>query len=168
MNKDINAFIAHRTEALATVYLTRRQDVTVTPFQRGHLDLFVTVTPDEDESPRGFLNLGVIAWGTDKALDSTAAADQFANAKWRNKSKRQRDETIYYFPVILMLFSMVNDEGYFAWVTEPSTRQGAGGPTLAHLERLTFSKLDRGVLDKIIAKVKAWYGSFASELLVAK
>jgi hypothetical protein len=161
-----NAFIAHRTEALARVFLTRRQDITVLSFEERHLDLFASIEPRPADPVRGFMGFGVIRWGTDRVLPTEAAATQYANTRWRAETKKEKERTVYFLPVLLLLFSMEDDQGYYAWVTEPCVGEGDGFPKLKVVEQLDCTGLERGSLDDIVSRVKEWYTHLAPALLV--
>jgi hypothetical protein len=166
MHQPNNAFIGHRTEALAKVFLTRRPDIVALPFEHGDLDLFVSIDPHPEDSIRGFTGFGVILSGTDRALPTEEAATQYANAAWRARTKNAKAKTVYFLPVVLLLFSMEKDQGYYAWVTEPYVDEREGLPKLKVVDRLVCTKLERDSLDEIVSRVKDWYANLASAIMV--
>src|SRR4051812_34675693 len=113
MNQE-NSMVEQRSELLARVFLTRRLNINVHPFgdkaDEG-IDFICTLNHDRVE---GFLPFGVLVWGTAKELATEADATAFG----RQKKKAIKQET-FFIPVIVLLFSMHNDEGYFSWLVEP-------------------------------------------------
>jgi hypothetical protein len=144
-----SALVGERSELLARVALTRRLNIDVLNFgaksDQG-IDMIGTI---KDQEVQGFLPFGVVVWGTTGALETSAEADHFG----RKKVKDLKD-TSYFMPVIALLFSMQNDEAYFAWLVEPDTKSGR----LMNWARPHFKPFGQKQLDLMIRKIVNWYG----------
>jgi hypothetical protein len=160
MDKTGNAFIENRTLALASVYLTRRDDLELVSFHSGGLDLMVRIISG---SPGYEQYFGVILHGTTDPLASNEDADRYLTHRARNRKNRTA-VPIVSFPVISIVFSMPNDEGYYGWSAEPIVDE-EGGPTLKSNPKPACSRLDRKALDQIVAKVEAWYDRLFATLV---
>jgi hypothetical protein len=161
---DRNEFIRHRTEALATVFLTRRPDIQITSFGSG-IDLFARIIPSKQDGPVGFFGFGVKLAGTGISLPDEDAANRYGRHLVPNKiSGREREYAQYYFPVLTLLFTMDEDRGYYAWVTEPILVPSQGKPHLRRVTNLEFRSVHRATLDEIVERVKSWYKALAKEI----
>jgi hypothetical protein len=151
-------FIAERARALALMHLTRRQDLVITESRRdGGLDFIVTIAkPEEEKSLRQF---GVFLRGSKAA----ATEEQLDQALLPTMQSLQRLGQFPY-PACLLYFTMDDDEGYFTWVVEPDIENEALR-LLSHGEA-HCRKLDRAVLDEIVARVDRWYDSFFGRIVV--
>ena len=64
-------------------------------------------------------------------------------------------------PVVVLLFSMLKDEAYFAWLVKPCNDTGK----LLHQKHLEFFAFDVGQLDRMTRAIKKWYGMISHEVL---
>lgn len=150
---NISKTVGRRSELLAQVALTASLDVDVYPFDVGgqsRMDMVCTIRPEVERDVQGFMPFGVVLWGTAKELKTAEDATKFA------KSHRKIDPqkmVVYSIPVIALLFSMVNDAGYFAWVAEPEKES----ERLLHRKDLDFTSFDKKQLDRLILRIKKWY-----------
>jgi hypothetical protein len=148
--------IEHRTQALATVFLTGRNNVEVIPLQDlGDLSMICRILTDEDDSDMIF---GVIHGGTSEPL-SERSAERYLNSRFRAlKAVKQ-----YPFPVLILLFSMQSDDGFFCWRMEPDVSEGF--PVLIRNDRMTCEKANRTSLDSIVERVRAWYAAYYNKIV---
>jgi hypothetical protein len=151
--------IAERAELLARVFLTRREDVRVLPFGADNLAFFASIHSHKTTEVKGFCGFGVMVWGTEKALADDAEATKYMARKWMQLQKDAKGSTFYYFPVIILLFSMVNDTGYYAWPFEPSEEDER--PKLLQHTELRAEKFDKRKLDHVVERVLSWYERFS-------
>src|SRR4051794_22148845 len=103
-------WIAGRSQALAIVYLTRREDVTVKPQtdQEWGTDLVVFVNHEDRREERKF---GAFYYGTNSLLTEAQA-----NKTLTGKIKRELKGRKFPYPVCLFDFSMVTNEAFYAWL----------------------------------------------------
>jgi hypothetical protein len=145
--------VGRRSELLAQVALTASLDIDVHPFDVGgknNIDLVCTIRPEVERGPQGFMPFGVLLSGTAKELKTGEDATKFAKSHWKLDPQKR---VVYSIPVIALLFSMVNDAGYFAWVAEPEKES----EHLLHRTDLDFSTFDKKQLDRLIIQIKKWY-----------
>lgn len=157
------ALVAYRADILAKVALTRRPDVRLSKFDIGQLksdstpqvDLIGTIIPDADDDVAGVF--AVTVWGTDKAIPTEEAATRWMSKRWRDNLTTGKN-TVFHLPSIALLFSMVGDTGYYAWILEPESDPEKSIAQLVFAEeRLTGRPMDAKALDTIINKIKGWY-----------
>lgn len=147
MSRGYASLIEHRVEALAYVFLTRRQDLEViTLGEMGDLDLLVRLHTEPQEREQIF---GVILKGTSREL-----TEQNASRKLASRMK-QKDLKKYAFPVLIVLFTMQGDEGFSAWRSEPVIE--GDFPRIRTHGRPSCKRFDKGELDRIVEQVKTWY-----------
>jgi hypothetical protein len=151
-------FVGERARALATVYLTRRDDLVVTKAGPGTgLDLLIFITKKEREpSVRQF---GVFLRGA-KGPVTEARADRILRPTMQSFLRVGP----FPYPVSLFYFTMEDDQGYYTWVAEPAVE--AGQPQLRMHEAAHCPKLDAGALGEIVEKVDRWYDAFFSRIAV--
>ncbi len=150
--------IGRRSEMLATVVLTRRLNVDVHSFgerDKG-IDLICTIRPDPDDKKQGFFPFGVFVRGTAKELDSEEDANKFGHSH-----KKIVGSETFFMPVIVLLFSMQKDEGYFSWLVRPDKHSDK----LHHCAELEFAQFDARQLDKMISEIKKWYHRLESRII---
>jgi hypothetical protein len=143
----LDRFIEDRTRSLASVYLTRRDDLLVVEAPRGAgVDLHAIIRTGQGRPERRF---GIVLEG--RKADLTAAR---ANASVQSTlDMLGRREFAY--PVALFLFRMENDRGFFTWVVEPLITEQ--GPLLYPHATASFADLDTNAVNQIVAAVNAWY-----------
>lgn len=140
--------IAERAQSLALVLLTRREDLDIAESRADvGFDLLVTLRPGPKPGVRQF---GVELWGRWPRL----AADQATKVLQPRLQKLLRHAPFPY-PVVVFVFTMEDDRGWYAWSAEPSvTDQGA--ELIQHGEP-SCHPLDAQALDEIIDAVDRWY-----------
>ncbi len=145
-------FLEERTERLAEIYLTRRDDLTV--IRQGlplGTDLLVSVQQDGHDVGRYF---GVMLKGLMNQISGVNI-----DARWVN-APAVRDIP---FPLCLFVFVMEGDQGYWKWIQEPAVQARRSelifntDTTLRRLDNTEPPKTEE--LTKIISAVNAWYDS---------
>jgi hypothetical protein len=152
MSKAQSVMEEHRTQALATVFLTGRNNVDVIPIGelRG-LDMICRILTDEDDAEMVF---GVI-YGV---LGGPIANERWAEKWLAEHSRELKTSKKYPFPVLILLISLQSGEGVFSWRMEPAVSEGI--PILILNERLACEKATRAGLDSILKRVRSWYAAY--------
>jgi hypothetical protein len=157
MAKEQSFMLEHRTQALTTVFLTGRNNVEVISLPGlGELDMLCRIVSTEEQYDMLF---GVIQKGTSEALTSQRLADVHLNSRFRGLRVVKR----YPFPVLVVLFSMLSDDGYYSWRMEPDISDGA--PILVLNERLRCEKATKAGLDFVVDKIQAWYAAYYTQFV---
>jgi hypothetical protein len=144
-------FIEQRTRSLATVYLTRRDDLLITEApQESGLDLIVTIQARKGAPERKF---GIILRGTRSDVTADAADDIL------QPTVEALDGCAYPYPVCLFLFCMESDRGYYTWIAEPLVTH-EDSPVLRHRGQSACAELDTAAVNHIAVSVLAWYDAF--------
>jgi hypothetical protein len=148
-------FIEQRTRSLATIYLTRRDDLIVTESDEEAIDLKVVVKSRKEGTGRKF---GVVLRG----IKNDVSADQ-ANAIL-HPTMEALSTRAFPFPVCLFFFRMENDEGFVTWVSEPVVT-GEGNPHLEHRTEASCEPLDTDAINRLVGEVSAWYDAFSANVV---
>jgi hypothetical protein len=157
-------YVAERAEALAAIYLTRRDDLEVVPVSRydrtAGYDLLVRM---RNQGYCDDVSFGVETKGTRSKRSAT-----------------KRDFTVNYtrnqlhsaeLPVCVFLFSVDDEQGFYRWLHEPViTPEGrailrlnvdVGWETFGQRDhvrvRTRFDILDDRAVDRLVSDVKDWY-----------
>lgn len=136
-----------RAEAMAYLLLTARRDLDVlTQTKDGLRPLydFVATLTGRGRGLRQF----VVEVASAVEISTPAVANQRFASKMRALAKAGP----YPFPALFFAFSMRDDRGYTAWVSEP----GVDGELVLHT-RPAFHPLDPAALDEIVKSVDTWY-----------
>ena len=151
MSESIAQFIAHRVEALAYVSLTRRPDVTVTRLgEAGELDLLANIRALRSRQMR---YVGVTVKGTARHLDEADASKVLRTAF--RADERSGGPIQYPFPVVALVFSMDDDQGFFQWRVKPSVRDGV--PTLEAAGTFDCKRFTKAQFDSAVDAANEWY-----------
>jgi hypothetical protein len=157
MTKEQSFMIEHRTRALATVFLTGRNNVEVIRLpDLGELGMLCRVVSDGEQYEMPF---GVIQKATSEPLASERLAEMHLNSRFRALKAVKK----YPFPVLIVLFSMQSDDGYYSWRMEPEISEGA--PVLILNERFTCEKATRTGLDSVVERVRSWYAVYYKQMI---
>lgn len=148
MTRDMREFFEHRAEALATVYLTRRDDLVVNRVvsPAGAADFLVELTPEGESTGRVF---GVRV----RAFEHAVHGPDELKVPLSGAAAAVSDAPM---PYCAFVFTMQDDRGYFSWLKEPATTPRSG-PGLKAVREARWSKLDDGGMDRLVARVNAWY-----------
>ena len=152
MSKTEAWYVSQRAEALAMMYLTRRDDLVVShPVVDSGIDFVVQLLEDGAISGRMF---GIQL----KAADSSDGMEKRLRAAVRGVLAKQgsvfRDLP---FPVCLFFFAVDKDIGYYAWLVEPAGESGA--LRIATSDPDEFRELNDESIDRIITGVRHWYAA---------
>jgi hypothetical protein len=162
MPKTIAAFVGQRAELLAQVVLTRRKDVHILALGEKAdvgIDLIAhTMTPIPGLQANPYF--GVQIKGTAKPLDDKNAANRMANLVVRSTTAN----AFILAPIILMIFSMEGDQGYWGWVMEPFV-DGSNSPTLHRPVRMQMTEISSETLDDLVSRVISWFDAMGKILL---
>jgi hypothetical protein len=141
MRTDLQAYINERARHLAFTHLAWQQSFWVDRNQDPKLALDLTVTVLQEGQPTGRI-FGVLA----KAVENILEQPPSQNVLQLYPEIREIQELP--FPVYLMLFSMVNDRGYYCWLKPLTTQDG-----------LSWQLVDNDGMQSIGQDVNAWYSS---------
>lgn len=147
-------YITQRSEALAIVHLTRRDDFTVAkaPSPDSDLDLLVTVGPKTQSSGRIF---GVVL---DPLLTTDLPSDSNGTLSLPPDSAPSPFLADIPFPVCCLRFVVDCDYGYYRWLVEPTINQ-AHQATLSIAATQEFKKLTNDELEAIANTINHWYNA---------
>jgi hypothetical protein len=149
-------FLADRVRAMATVLLTRRDDLTITETKQSTgLDFHVYIGR-EDKSMR--LALGVLLRGVSSPVTAAQANQVLGPTMGQFQGMRK-----FTYPVCLFFFTMREEQAYFAWLAEPVLT--GGGPKLVHHAQANCVELTDELLDQVIGHVVAWYDAVETVLI---
>jgi hypothetical protein len=158
------SLIENRARILAMVQFTSRPDLQASDFpEDGGIDLLVRIISDGPGYQKLF---GVKLFGATSPFPDSDRANRFLRtANWVNK-KEGKSSSKFALPVIILVFSMVDDKGYFAWSIEPIVDR-TGGPKLKVHESLTCAPFNRSTLATIVKRVNEWHDSLVALLETA-
>jgi hypothetical protein len=145
-----NYFVEHRVKALANVFLMSRNSIVtyeVTNF--GEVDLLARYLPEGDTYEKLF---AVILKGTTQPLPDEHHATNFLNSWAKQGYKRIQ---LFPFPVMILAFSMQNDDGYYAWRLEPTC--SLGGAQLRYNRSFSPQRANKKGLDSVSKLIDDWY-----------
>jgi hypothetical protein len=150
-------FLAERARALATVILTRRNDLTVaeTKADTG-LDYHVYIAREEDQVRAMF---GVLLRAV-MAPVTTEHANKVLGPTMGSFQRMGR----FAYPVCLFFFTLREDQAFYTWLAEPVLAED-GSPRLVQHQQADCKALDDQALDAIVGRVVAWYDALAGELV---
>ena len=153
MNRQFKTWFAReRARALATVLLTRRDELTV---EDGRPDSGLDFTVSVSHGNRPF-GVAVAATISPVAPEAVARIVQPA-------VRAVQTAGAFHFPVCIFFFTVKNDQGCYAWVYEPRLTS-AGEPRLAVHHGAHCQPLDDAALETILASVNQWYDAFDAKI----
>jgi hypothetical protein len=156
-------YVAKRAKLLATLVLTRQKDVRPVEFHAESdigVDLIVAL-PSFGEGKSGEpirSALGVEIMGTDDPLETEVEATAYAN-----RHREDRPAGFFLGPIVLFLFSMDGDKGYFSWIMEPKIAKE--GPTLTRAALFDMTKITKTSTEVIFRESAAWFEAMYQTLL---
>lgn len=162
MSNSIAEFVGQRAELLAKVVLTRRKDIHILDLGEKAdvgINLIAQImTPIVGLPANPYF--GVQVKGTANPLDDNKAANRMANHVVRDMTAR----AFLLTPIILMIFSMEGDQGYWGWVMEPFV-DGPNNPSLHRTARMEMTEISNESLDDLCSKVISWFETMGNVLL---
>ena len=149
-------FIADRVQALATVVLTRRDDLVVTETKQSTgLDYHVFV--DREDKPMR-LAFGVFLRGVSAPVTAGHANEVLGPTVGQFQGMRK-----FTYPVCLFFFTMREEQAFFSWLAEPRVTEA--GPKLVHHDRANCVPLTDDLLDQVVEQVVSWYDAVETVLI---
>jgi hypothetical protein len=147
-------FVSARSEALAGLLLTSREDVKVRSERKTDdgVEFLVEVKKGEGPSMRMF---AVQVKGTVSvdASQWTAAVQHLF---------RLAPKSIF-MPACLFLVNVRDNRSFYSWVAEPVVEDN--GAKLRFVQAPAFRALDRQAVDEIVGRVNAWYDVLPLQLM---
>jgi hypothetical protein len=157
-------YVGRRAELLAQLVLTRRKGVSVLSLGSGDvgIDLVAHLPPIPVQ---GFVkpiqpSLAVLVKGTSEELDRVEDASAYARESWKPRSANP----LILSPVVVLLFSMEGDQGFYSWLEKPRLYP-EGAPGLVFLEKPDKIKSTLKSIEHVFDEVEAWYTRMAQILL---
>lgn len=149
-------FVAERSEALAGLLLTSRDNVRVQKERKldDGVDFLVGISTGEQLSTRLFV---VQVKGT----TSSNPNDWMQNVKQLFK----RGGSPVFLPACVFVVNVRDNRSQYAWVAEPVVE--ASGAKLVFHEDGQFQGLDTSTVTEIVERVKSWYDALPKEVVSA-
>ncbi|HBE19012.1 MAG TPA: hypothetical protein DEG17_23770 [Cyanobacteria bacterium UBA11149] len=146
-------YIGQRSESLALMYLTRRDDLIISRQQQNaSLDFLVTLLKDGNYTGRIF---GVQV----KATVSTPKLIEHKDIVEIEMDLGLSQFMIEFpFPVCLFFFTLANGQGYYKWILEPVMVEG-------NYSKLTlnnsndFYRINNEGISNLVSTANGWYDS---------
>lgn len=147
-----SAFIESRAFSLASVVLTRRDDLELTTFRSGRLDIMARVASG-DASREKYFGVGLHA--SAERLASPKEADRHLAAEMKRRGA-EAVPILLPFPALALDFSMPDDAAFYTWTNEPAL-DAEGAAMIRTVLAPACAKFDRKALDRVVEQVKDWY-----------
>ena len=155
-NETKEHFIADRVRALATIILTRRDDLTIAETKQSTgLDYHVYI--DREDKPMR-LAFGVLLRGV-----STPMTPENANKVLGPTMGHFQGLRKFTYPVCLFFFTMRDEKAYFSWLAEPVLTDA--GPKLVHHDKANCVELTDELLEQVVEGVVNWYDAVETLLI---
>lgn len=149
-------FLTDRLRVLATVILTRRDDLTITETRQSTgLDLHITI--DREEKPMR-LAFGVLLRGVSSPMTAENVNKVLGPTMGQFQGLRK-----FTYPVCLFFFTMRDEQSYFSWLAEPTLT--GSGPKLAHHAKADCTPLTDDLLGQVIERIVGWYDAVETVLI---
>lgn len=155
MNKNTPWYIEQRADALALVYLTRRDDLVVrqTTHHDMGVDYMIEIVKDAHPTGRIF-GLQLKAYLTEGQGNILQKKIGVMYEQWMEELP---------FPLCLFLFIMESNEGHYMWLSEPIVK-GDHQPKLQINKQGVLERLDNDALERIVSSVNTWYDALKVSL----
>jgi len=141
-------FVVDRSEAVAGLLLTSRDDVRVRSENKkdNGVDFLVEVNTGESLSTRLFV----------VQVKGTISSDK---TKWIQGVEElfRASEGSFYLPACVFVVNVRDNNSWYAWIAEPLIEKKKA--SLRFLPPGDFYNLDRTAVDQIVERVKAWYSA---------
>ncbi len=151
-------YVTERSEALAGILLTSRNDVRI--WKKTQLDdrLLFHVAIDTGDPVSSATQLFVVQ------VKGTMSADP---NEWTQDVNRffKTPGHVLHLPVCVWVVNVRENKAYFAWVAEPETTER--GVKLRFHTTGSFLPLDTAAVNQIVDRVKAWYAALPKQLVPA-
>ena len=148
-------FVVERSEALAGLLLTSRNDVRIQSKKRQDDGVDFLVAVDEEGEPFSTRLFMVQVKGT-------TSSDK---GEWLEGVEElfHPDTSSIYLPTCVFVVNVRDNRAVYAWVAEPLVE--AQGAKLRFLPLGEFGDLDHAAIDEIVNRVKGWYDSLSQQLV---
>jgi hypothetical protein len=150
-------FLAERARALATVYLTRRDDLVLTATKQDNGLEYHVVIERVGKPMRPMF--GVLL----RAGFEPVTPEQ-ANKSLGPTVGQFQKKGGFTYPVCLLYFTMRDDQAFFAWLAEPAIDE-AGSPRLLLHKKTDCRVLTDALLDDAVTRVVEWYDALQAALV---
>jgi hypothetical protein len=153
MNESVTDYVGQRAKLLASLVLTRRKDIrliTLDAPQDSGIDLLAQMTTPVMNG-QVLPSFGIEVKGTGEPLIDEHSATKFAN----HSRKHWPFQGLFFLPIVVFLFSMEEDQGYFSWLMQPHVSK-EDGPTLFRVASLEMKKITKKSVDSMIHQVEQW------------
>lgn len=155
-NEAKERFIADQVRALATIILTRRDDLTIVETKKDTgLDFHVTI--DREDKPMRLM-FGVLLRGVSSPATPSHANNVLGPTMGQFQGMRK-----FTYPVCLFLFTVREEQAYFSWLAEPVVNDGV--PKLVHHKVADVVPLTNEHLDDAVEQIVAWYDAVEAVLI---
>jgi hypothetical protein len=77
------------------------------------------------------------------------------------RQKLKTQDTMFFLPVVILVFSMQNDAAFFSWLAEPDPESGK----LILADKPVFRPFTLKHLDSMIDSIVTWYRKVQPELI---
>jgi hypothetical protein len=147
-NESKEQLFAEQVRALATIILTRRDDLTIAQTRKETgLDFHVSV--DREDKPMR-LTFGVLLRGVPSPVTAEHANMVLGPTMGQFVGMRK-----FTYPVCLFFFTLREEQAFFSWLAEPVVQGGA--PKLIHHTKANCVPLTDELLGRVVEQVVAWY-----------
>lgn len=155
-NDSREQFLGERAQALATIILTRRGDLSIAETKKDiGLDYHVYI--DREDKPMRLM-FGVLLRGVPSPVTIDHANKILAPTMGHFQGMRK-----FTYPVCLFFFTMREEQAFFSWLAEPVVNGGV--PKLAHHAKANCVELTSAHLDRIVDEIVAWYDAVEAVLI---
>jgi hypothetical protein len=155
-NESKERLVADQVRALATIILTRRSDLTIVETKKDTgLDLHVYI--DREDKPMRLM-FGVLLRGVPSSVAPEQANKLLGPTMGQFQGMRK-----FTYPICLFLFTLREQQAFFAWLAEPVVNDGA--PKLVHHSQAKLVPLTNEFLDHVIQQIVAWYDAVEAVLI---
>jgi hypothetical protein len=149
-------FLGERARALATIVLTRRDDLLVVETKKDTgLDLHVFI--DREDKPMRLM-FGVLLRGVPSPVTIDHANRVLGPTMGHFQGMRK-----FTYPVCLFFFTMREEQAFFSWLAEPVVNGGM--PKLVHHDKANCVELTTEHLDHVVDAIVAWYDAVETVLI---
>jgi hypothetical protein len=148
MSEEHDWFITERSEALASLLLTSRPDLTVRS-EKKHDDGVDFVVALKEPNDTLTTKIFIVQ------VKGTLSSDQ---KRWTENVKQlYRKSNEFYLPACVFIVNVRSNDAAYAWVAEPKVN--GGGARLNFFQHPEFHALDAKAVDQIVGRVRTWYDS---------
>lgn len=155
-NREKERFTAENVRALATIILTRRDDLTVVE-TKGATGLDWHVHIDREDKPMR-LTFGVLLRGV-----TSPVTPENANKLLKPTLGQFQGMRKFTYPVCLFLFTLREQQAFFSWLAEPVLHDGV--PKLVHHDKANVVPLTDEQVEEVVQRVVAWYDAVEAVLI---